>query len=212
MKILITAGPTREYLDPVRFLSNPSTGKMGYAIAQAAQQKGHEVVLVSGPTHLTPPWGIQVFNVKSADQMHKKVLELFDWADGVIMTAAVSDFKPKMKLLQKVKKEGDEVDPLELVRTPDILFELGKDKKGKWLVGFAAESENLLANAQKKLASKNLDMIVANDISQQEAGFEHDTNIVHLLYPDGSEEGLPKMSKSEVAQILIEKIERKFAS
>ncbi len=210
MKLLVTAGPTREFFDPVRFLSNPSTGKMGYAVAQAAKERGHEVILISGPSQLPPPKGTTFIAVETADQMQDKVKEWFDACDAVVMTAAVSDFKPRNRAPQKVKKEGSESVFLEFVRTPDILSELGKNKEKKLLIGFAAESENVLENAQKKLAAKNLDMIIANDISDKDGGFGAETNRVHFLYPDGRIEALPKMSKLEIAQRLIKKIETKF--
>ncbi len=212
MKILVTAGPTREYLDPVRFLSNPSSGKMGYAIAQAAQQKGHEVVLISGPSYLQPPKELQFVSIVSADEMKQQVDQWFEWADGVVMTAAVSDFKPKTRSSQKVKKQDEAALSVEWVQNPDILFELGQKKGKKWLVGFAAESKAILEHAQQKLENKNLDMIVVNDISQKEGGFESDQNQVHLIASNGAIEDIPKMSKSQIAEKLMEKIESKFAS
>ena len=202
--ILITAGPTREPLDPVRFISNYSSGRMGYALARAAQERGAQVILVSGPTSLEPPPGVELCPIESAREMHRVVMEKLPAARVVIKTAAVADYRPAESQLQKVKKGGNLM--LKLVRNPDILREIGSKKEDRFLVGFAAETENLLANAQEKMIKKNLDMIVANDLNQEGAGFAVDTNIVQLLYRDGRVEELPCMSKYDLSHCLLDRI------
>ncbi|AZU61469.1 bifunctional phosphopantothenoylcysteine decarboxylase/phosphopantothenate--cysteine ligase CoaBC [Neobacillus mesonae] len=202
--VLITAGPTREKIDPVRYITNHSSGKMGYAIAEEAKKQGARVVLVSGPVHLESPKGIEVIKVESAEEMYNTVLEFFDLADLVIKTAAVADYRPKQAYDHKVKKQaGDSI--LELERTKDILLELGKRKKNQVLIGFAAETNNVAEYAQKKLEKKNADMIVANNVKAEGAGFGTDTNIVTLFKRDGTALELPIMSKAAVAErIMIE--------
>ncbi|SDM02862.1 Phosphopantothenate-cysteine ligase /Phosphopantothenoylcysteine decarboxylase [Bacillus sp. OK048] len=203
--ILITAGPTREKIDPVRFITNHSSGKMGYALAEAARNAGARVILVSGPVHLTPPTGVEVVKIESAEEMYREVMNHYDSADIIIKTAAVADYRPKVSFNHKMKKQpGDKV--IELERTKDILFELGSLKKDQILVGFAAETENVEEYASKKLQTKNADMIVANNIKSDGAGFGMDTNIVTLIKRDGSKIELPLMSKKEVAEKIIDEI------
>lgn len=207
--ILITAGGTQEAIDPVRYIGNRSSGKMGYALASGAVARGAKVTLVSGPTHLLPPPGVDVQYVESAEQMRNTVLAHYSDSDIVIKAAAVADYRPQVICENKIKKNSSILE-LTLEKTPDILFELGQLKKHQILIGFAAETEQLLAHAQGKLAKKNLDMIVANDITMPGAGFNVDTNIVKLLYPDGSIEALPKMSKEELAGVILDKIQIKL--
>jgi len=206
-KILITAGGTQEALDPVRYIGNRSSGKMGYALARVAAMRGAEVTLVSGPTHLSPPAGVAFTSVESASQMRDAVLSQFAASDIVIKAAAVADYRPQTVCTDKIKKSSATLH-LVLEKTPDILFELGQLKTRQILVGFAAESQQLLAFAQEKLTKKNLDMIVANDITVPGAGFNVDTNIVKLLYRDGHMEELPKMSKEQLAGIILDKIQK----
>jgi len=205
-KILVSAGPTVEPIDPVRYISNRSSGKMGYAVARAAARRGAEVILVSGPTNLKAPRGVTFCPVKSAEEMHRLVFENRDGCDIVIKAAAVSDYRPRACADQKIKK-GAESLSLELIRNPDILACLGETKAAApcVLVGFAAETENLLTNAEKKLKAKNLDMIVANDVSSSDAGFETDTNRVKFLYRDGRVEDAPLMTKDEVADQVLDR-------
>lgn len=206
--VLVTAGPTQEPLDTVRFISNPSSGKMGYAIADAARQRGAEVILVSGPTNLTVPVGVRHHGVRTAIEMREAVLNEYEKVDVVIKAAAVSDYRPKHAHPYKVKK-AEEVQTVELVRNPDILAELGQRKGKRVLVGFAAETEDLLANAQKKVLAKNLDLIVVNDVGQEEIGFQSDANKVMILHADGRMEDLPKMPKKQLAhEILARVVER----
>nr|WP_320048218.1 bifunctional phosphopantothenoylcysteine decarboxylase/phosphopantothenate--cysteine ligase CoaBC [uncultured Desulfuromonas sp.] len=203
--LLVTAGPTREELDPVRYISNYSSGKMGYAIARAARMRGAEVVLVSGPTFLTPPQGVTLIPVVSAEQMRKTVLEALPKATAVVKSAAVADYRPAQQATQKLKKTADDM-TLILEKNPDILSEVGACKEGRVLVGFAAETQDLLKHAADKLKRKNLDLIVANDVTQAGAGFDVDTNIVKLLYADGHVESLPQLSKDEVAHQLLDRV------
>ncbi|MCM3665685.1 bifunctional phosphopantothenoylcysteine decarboxylase/phosphopantothenate--cysteine ligase CoaBC [Mesobacillus subterraneus] len=202
--VLITAGPTREKIDPVRFLTNHSTGKMGYAIASEAVKMGARVVLVSGPVNLDAPAGAELILVESAEEMYRAALEHFEKADVLIGTAAVADYRPKYVYDEKMKKkEGDQA--LELERTTDILFELGQRKSRQVVVGFAAETNNVEEHAKSKLTRKNADLIVANDVKQEGAGFGTDTNIVTIFKRDGANVKLPLMSKSDVARnILLE--------
>ena len=206
LKILVTAGPTTEHIDPVRFITNRSSGKMGYALARAALRRGAEVVLVSGPTSIKPPPGIHFCPVQTAEEMKKAVLEHRSGCHMIIKAAAVSDYRPKEMARQKVKKGADSVS-LHLVKNPDILALLGQTKKDHpcILVGFAAETENLLNNAQKKIAAKNLDMIVANDVSRKDAGFQTDTNAVKIIYADGRVEDSPLMGKIDVAHLVLDR-------
>jgi phosphopantothenoylcysteine decarboxylase/phosphopantothenate--cysteine ligase len=203
--LLVTAGPTREHLDPVRFISNPSTGRMGIEVARAAARRGARVTLVLGPTHLEPPPGVETVRVVSAADMHRAVLERASQARVVVAAAAVSDFRPAHYAPQKVKKHGGE-ELCRLEATPDILAELGRDKGERILVGFAAETEEVLANARAKLEAKNLDLIVANDVSSPDAGFAVETNRVTFLDRAGGREELPLMSKAQVAERLCDRL------
>jgi len=204
--VLVTAGPTREFLDPVRFLTNPSSGKMGYELAEEARRRGADVVLVSGPTHLIPPSGVKLEKIETAEEMEKKVIKHFQKSDIVIMAAAVSDFKFDDTQTKKIKKqEGEE--KLRIVQTRDVLKRLGQKKGKKILVGFAAETENLIKNALQKIKEKNLDLIVANNVLEEGIGFESDFNQVNIIYPDGKTIQTEKRSKREISQIILDKIE-----
>jgi phosphopantothenoylcysteine decarboxylase/phosphopantothenate--cysteine ligase len=204
-KVLVTAGPTREEIDPVRFISNYSSGKMGYAIARAARRRGAEVTLVSGPTSLDEPYGVAVKQVVSAREMREAVMAKAPGSTIIIKAAAVADYRPALRANLKIKKTATPK-ALELIKNPDILEELGKNKGARLLVGFAAETSDLLQNAGKKLAEKNLDMVVANDISQTGAGFNIDTNIVKLLFKGGRLEELPIMGKEELADVILDRV------
>lgn len=204
-KLLVTAGPTREEIDPVRFISNYSSGKMGYAIAKAARRRGAEVTLVSGPTSLDEPYGIALTQVVSAREMRDAVLAIAPRCSIIIKAAAVADYRPALRADAKIKKAAAPMS-LELVKNPDILEELGKEKGTRLLIGFAAETGDLLQNAAKKLAAKKLDMVVANDISQAGAGFNIDTNIVKLLFKGGRVEELPIMGKEELADVILDRV------
>ncbi len=204
--LLVTAGPTREEIDPVRFLSNYSSGKMGYAIARAAVERGARVLLVSGPTALAAPLGVEFHPVVSACQMQQAVLKLAPSCSVVVMAAAVADYRPAVRSSRKIKKSAGDRLSLELERNPDILAGLGRLAGERLLVGFAAETEDLLSNARQKLVEKNLDLIVANDVTREGAGFDVDTNIVRLLYRDGRDEEFPQMSKDDVAGMLLDRI------
>lgn len=202
-KIIITAGPTREKIDPVRYLTNHSTGKMGYAIAEEALREGAEVILISGPVNIQAPIGAQVLEVETAEEMYHAVLSKFDEADIVIKTAAVADYRPKTYQVTKMKKQpGEQV--IELERTKDILMELGNNKENQILIGFAAETNNVEEYARKKLLSKNADMIVANNVQEKGAGFGTDTNIVTFYKKDGQAVELPILSKNEVARRILD--------
>ena len=204
--VLVTAGPTQEAIDPVRYITNKSTGKMGYALAYQAALMGAKVTLVTGPTNLEIPFGIsEVIKIKSAGQMYEAVTSRFYEKDIVIKSAAVADYKPKNISDSKIKKSDSDL-VLELDRNKDILFELGKLKTKQVLVGFAAETDDLIANAQKKLAKKNLDFIVANDLKQEGAGFAGDTNIAKLLFADGNIVELPIMTKNQLSKEIYDKI------
>jgi len=204
-RILVSAGPTREEIDPVRYLTNHSSGRMGFAIAAAAHRRGAVVTLVAGPVQLASPAGVEVVSVISARQMHDVMLDCFTDADVVIKAAAVADYRPLARQQQKIKKKAADLS-LDLEKTADILAELGRRKVHQILVGFAAETENLLEHATQKLISKNLDMIVANDVSAPGAGFDVDTNIVRFIYRDGEVESLELMSKTAVANQLLDRI------
>jgi phosphopantothenoylcysteine decarboxylase/phosphopantothenate--cysteine ligase len=201
LKVLVTAGPTVEDIDPIRFLSNRSSGKMGYAVAQAAIQRGAEVFLVSGPTELQAPSGVHVIPVRSAAQMKEKVLELFPGMDIVVKAAAVADYRPVEISSQKIKKGAGEL-TLRLTRTDDILDLLGKQKNRQILVGFAAETEKLLESARDKLIRKNLDLLVANDVTS--GVFGSDTSTAHILTMDGSDILLQDQSKLAIAGKLLD--------
>jgi len=202
-KILITGGPTQEPIDPIRFLTNRSSGKMGYALAKVARRRGAEVILVTGPTSLPiPRRDIKVFSVRTAEEMRKAVLTHMEGCSVVIKAAAVSDYRPK-EISQKKLKKAESYSSLELEKTRDILAEIGKKKGDRILVGFAAETEDLMANARKKLMEKNLDFIVVNDVTKLGAGFESDTNEVKILYASGEVKDLPLMSKEEVSEFIL---------
>lgn len=205
LKVLVTAGPTREHIDPVRYISNPSSGKMGYACARIAAARGAEVTLVSGPSQLEPPVGARLIKVTTAGEMLDACLAYYDRTDVVIKAAAVSDQGPREINLHKVKKDQLETS-LEMTPRPDILKRLGAEKKDQVLVGFAAETQNLVEHAKAKIASKNLDFIVANDVAQEGAGFGSDTNIVKILQPNGHVQELPMLPKDEVAEIIMDRV------
>ncbi|CAH2032619.1 bifunctional phosphopantothenoylcysteine decarboxylase/phosphopantothenate--cysteine ligase CoaBC [Trichlorobacter ammonificans] len=204
--ILITAGPTREELDPVRYLTNHSSGRMGYELARAARNRGARVVLVSGPTDLPPPAGVSLFRVTTAQQMRDTVLEQVASCSIVIKAAAVADYRPMLRSGEKLKKHEHRL-TIELEKNPDILAELGALQNRPFLVGFAAETTDLRTHALAKLQAKNLDMIVANDVSQVGAGFNVATNIVRLIRRDGHEEQLELMSKELLAHIILDRIQ-----
>ena len=204
-KILVTSGPTREPVDPVRFISNPSSGKMGFAVARAAEYRGGEVTLITGPTHLPDPNNVKVIRIQTAREMAQAVFDNMEHSDIIIKTAAVSDYRPKDPAAQKIKKEkGEQV--LYLERTQDILKEIGMRKKDQILVGFAAETENLEQHAETKRVEKNLDIIVGNIVGESSSGFGADINKVTLFYKDGTQEPLPVMEKDAVAHILLDRI------
>ena len=201
LKVLVTAGPTVEDIDPVRFLSNRSSGKMGYAVAETARQRGADVYLVSGPTALKPPSGVRMIQIRSAAEMMDAVMQVFPGMDIVVKAAAVADFRPEAPAAQKIKKSGG-AEILRLTRTDDILELLGREKKRQILVGFAAETERLLDSAQEKLARKNLDLLVANDVS---AGvFGSDSSTVHILSRDGETVTLREQSKLATAGRILD--------
>ncbi len=208
--LVITAGPTREPIDRVRFISNYSTGKMGFALAEEARDRGAKVILISGPTSIDPPRGVKLYRVETTHQMLEKVKEHFRGADGLMMVAAVSDFRPIKVNEEKIKKEGKERLTLELTKNPDILEIVGKEKDKKILVGFCAETKNLLQEAKKKLKSKNLDLVVANNLTEKGAGFGVDTNKVILLDSHGEIKSLPLMSKREVAREILNHVKKLF--
>lgn len=204
-KVLVTAGPTREAIDPVRFISNHSTGKMGYAIARVASRRGAQVTLISGPTNLDKPLGVRVIDVTSAGEMYDAVVANYKDADIIIKSAAVADYTPTTVANQKMKKSDDDMS-IELTRTEDILAWLGQHKlDNQKLCGFAMETENLLENATAKLAKKNADMIVANSIATEGAGFGVDTNVATLITSDGAE-SLEMMSKEELAAVILDRL------
>ncbi len=207
LKILVTAGPTVEPMDPVRYFTNRSTGKMGYALARAAASRGASVILISGPTRLAVPGGVSLHDVRTTEEMRREVLKYSGQSDVIIKAAAPLDYRPKAVAEHKIKKL-EEAESIEMTRTPDILAELGEAKKdaGYILVGFAAETEDLLDNAAEKLKRKNLDMIVVNDVNRQDAGFGSDTNLVHIIFRDGHREDLPLMSKDEVAHQVLDRV------
>lgn len=204
-KVLITAGPTQEPIDPVRYITNHSSGKMGYSLAKASRDRGAKVTLISGPTNLERPKGMKVVDILTATQMYEAVLEHFDEADIIIKAAAVADYRPKEVSDNKIKKRDSDLS-IELFRNTDILLELGKMKKNKVLVGFAAETKDLLENAKGKINRKNLDIIVANNISEAGAGFKGDTNIVSIIDSFGNTEKYDKMKKEDISDIILDKI------
>jgi phosphopantothenoylcysteine decarboxylase/phosphopantothenate--cysteine ligase len=207
--VVVTAGPTREPLDPVRFISNPSSGRQGFALARAALDRGASVTLVAGPTHLPTPVGVERVNVTTAQEMQEAVLAASETADALLMAAAVADFRSSHVASQKIKK-GAGGKSLQLIRTPDILMAIAerrtKEQFPRIVVGFAAESENLLENARAKLAAKQLDLLVANNITAHDAGFGAETNRVAILAPDQDVEQLPLMSKAAVAEAVMDRL------
>jgi phosphopantothenoylcysteine decarboxylase/phosphopantothenate--cysteine ligase len=204
-KVLVTAGGTREPLDPVRYIGNFSSGKMGYAIAQAFAEAGAEVTLVSAPADLSVPAGVKIVKVLTAEDMYREVLQLFPDQDIVVKAAAVADYRPQVRQEQKIKKKGENL-ILELVPNPDILAALGEKKEHQFLVGFAAETENILHNGLEKMRKKKTNMLVVNDITKPGAGFGTETNIVSFLFDDGTRKDLPKMTKLDIARELVKEI------
>ncbi len=206
-KILITAGPTREPIDPVRYITNHSTGKMGYAIAERAVRRGAQVTLISGPTHLKVPEGVQAIFVNTSQEMYEKVLTQYKDNDIIIKSAAVSDYRPKIYSNKKIKKADHDL-VLTMERNKDIAYELGKIKEHRILVGFAAETHDLIENAREKMGRKNLDLIVANDLTLEGAGFAGDTNIIKIIDKEGQIKEYPKMTKTQVAEEILNEIKR----
>jgi len=205
-KIVVTAGPTVERIDPVRYLSNRSTGKMGYSIATEAAKRGAEVTLISGPTNLKAPNGLSKYvQIESADDLYKAVVDNFDENKVFIQSAAVADYRPNEYSDKKIKKSNDDL-VINLGRNKDVAYEIGKNKKDKVLVAFAAETNDLVKHAKGKITKKNLDFIVANDLTQEGAGFKADTNIVKIIDREGSIEEYPIMKKEEVANIILDKV------
>ena len=203
--LLISAGPTIEAIDPMRYITNYSSGKMGYAIAKEAARRGAEVVLVSGVTQLECPQGVERINIKSAREMYEAMHSRFEWADAVIKTAAVADYRPKDTSEHKIKKDDSKL-VLELIPNPDILQSLGERKTHQVLVGFAAETQNVIEYARQKINKKNLDFIVANNIAIKGAGFKEDTNIATIIERDGSITEYDKMYKSELGNMILDKV------
>jgi phosphopantothenoylcysteine decarboxylase/phosphopantothenate--cysteine ligase len=203
--ILVSAGPTREYIDPVRFISNPSSGKMGYAIAKAARMRGANVILVSGKVNIKPPYGVRYVEVESAQQMYEQIKGLSSSVDCIIMSSAVSDFSPSKTSPQKIKKTSAYLD-IRLERTQDILSSVARNKGDKIIVGFAAETNNIEQYAKEKLIQKNLDMIVANNVTEKGSGFESDTNKVLIIFKNGTIEDLPLMRKVDLADVILDRI------
>jgi len=208
-KVLVTAGPTREFLDPVRFLTNRSSGRMGYAVAKQAYLLGADVVLISGPTEIQPFPGVQCIRIETAQEMYEAVLAQWEDCQVIIKAAAVADYRPQSRNPEKMKKQSGDLQ-LVLSRNPDILAELGKKKKSQILVGFAAETENVLASAAEKAMRKNLDFIIANDVTREGAGFALDTNIVSFVFPNGEIRELEIMSKDDVAKAILKEVIKKL--
>ena len=211
LNTVITAGPTREKIDPVRFISNRSSGKMGYALAKAAEKAGHNVTLISGPVNLSPPDGVTVINIESANDMMCEIRKVANSADIIIMAAAVADYRPVAPSASKIKKSDGEM-ILKLERTTDILSEFRNNpesfdlKKNLILTGFAAETENVLKNAKQKLEKKHLDWIIANDVSRTDAGFQSDDNEVVMISKNGKTAKIPLQSKEKIAEVIIHTI------
>ncbi len=202
-KVLVTAGPTREFIDPVRYLSNPSSGKMGYAIARAAHMRGADVTLISGPVALLPPRGVKVLPVCSADDMYHEVMEHYQAQDIIIKAAAVGDFKPKQHYDQKCKK--DQIREIKLEKNQDILRAVCQNKGNRLVIGFCMETQNLVQSAYQKLLDKGADMIVANNLTNPNAGFQSDNNTASLIYRDGRIESLDNMPKLELAHTILDR-------
>jgi phosphopantothenoylcysteine decarboxylase/phosphopantothenate--cysteine ligase len=204
-RVLITAGPTEEPLDPVRFITNRSSGKMGYAIARAAHQRGAKVTLISGPTKIPPPEADQIIYVRTALEMYRAVMEHYEKATVIIKAAAVADYRPKTEAREKIKKDKG-IQGIELTRNPDIIAAIGAKKRKGILVGFAMETQDLLANARQKLLKKNMDMIVANSLREKGAGFETDTNIITIIDRNGKTIALEKMTKINAAHKILDHV------
>ena len=202
-RVLVTAGPTRELIDPVRFVTNRSSGRMGYAVAEAAAARGAEVVLVSGPVAIDAPSGVTIVRVETAAEMAKATLERVEWSTLIVKSAAVADYRPTAVADRKIKKSGETM-TIELEKTQDILAAVGAVKGDRMLVGFAAETDDLVANARKKLESKNADLIVANDVTLDGAGFDGDTNIAVIVGRNGQADELPMMSKRKLADRILD--------
>lgn len=205
LTVMVTAGPTIEAIDPVRYITNHSSGKMGYAIAECARNRGANVILVSGPSSIKPPRHVEIINVKSNHEMYDAVMECFNRCDIVIKAAAPADYRPVEYFSEKIKKTEDEL-VLRLQKNTDILKEIGKLKENKILVGFAAESQDLIDNARDKILKKNLDFIVANDITSKDTGFKSDDNRVCIIDRHGNIDDIPKMSKIELADVILDRI------
>ena len=205
--VLITAGPTCEDLDPVRYITNRSSGKMGYAVAEAAARRGAKVILVSGPVNLETPAGVERIEVRTAKDMYHAVVDRIAGASIAILAAAVADYRPAETHTEKIKKSGAAL-TISLEPTTDILSEVARNKGQKIVVGFAAETDHVAENARKKLSAKNADLIIANDVTSEGAGFDQDTNIVTIFSRDGRDLALPKMNKSEVAQRILDEVVR----
>jgi phosphopantothenoylcysteine decarboxylase/phosphopantothenate--cysteine ligase len=203
--VLVTAGPTQEPIDPVRYLTNRSSGKMGYALARAARWRGARVILVSGPTPLAGPANVERVLVQTAEEMRDAVRRYFPETTLLIMAAAVADYRPRLRAEQKIRKDGSALF-LELEPTPDILSDLRPERGSRIVAGFAAETEDVLNRARAKLERKGLDLIVANDVTQEGAGFDQDTNIVTLMDAHGETTALPKLSKAEVAERILDRM------
>jgi len=205
-KVLVTAGPTREYVDPVRYISNRSSGKMGYSIARVGRRRGAEVTLITGPTALKPPPGVRIIKVTTAREMYKVAMDEAKKSDIIIKASAVADYRPITEVKQKIKKGPDKMS-IELTHNPDILAKIGEKKKNQILIGFAAETSELVKYAETKLKEKNLDLIVANDVTKPGAGFSIDTNIVMIIDKNGRKAQWPQMTKIEVAEKLFDRIQ-----
>lgn len=201
-RVLVTAGPTREDIDPVRYITNRSTGKMGYAIARAARNRGAEVTLISGPTNIKPPEGVKLISVYSAEDMYNEAVKHFNETDILIKSAAVADYRPYEKSKTKIKKSDDDLS-IRLTRNKDILYELGKIKKSQIIVGFAAETNDLIENAKAKIIKKNMDFIVANDVTMEKSGFGSETNTVKIINKNGDIFELPNMPKEDIAHEIL---------
>ncbi len=206
--VLVTAGPTREPVDPVRYLTNRSSGKMGYAMAEAAVRRGARVILVSGPTSLEPPSGVEFVSVQTAEEMHRAVLARISESTVLVKAAAVADYRPAAPQAKKIKRAAGAT-VLELEATPDILADLAREKGSRYFIGFAAETDHLAENARKKLEAKRVDMVVANDVTQEGAGFDVDTNAVSIFVREGEPVEVPRMSKLEVAHRVYDEMLRR---
>ena len=209
MRFVVTAGPTREAIDPVRFISNRSSGKMGYAIAEAALARGHQVTLISGPASISPPSRTRFIPITTAAQLHDAVHRAVRSCDVLVMCAAVSDYRPASPAMRKMKKRKSPF-ALKLIPTPDILASLPRENRRYLVVGFAAETHELKINAQKKLRRKNCDMIVANDVSRSDSGMESDENEVIIFFRNGESEQISRASKKIIARELVKKISKMF--